>query len=42
VVGDELECKLLGPKGTEDALPVPARAVRILGLRQGAVFAVTP
>ena len=42
VIGDELDSKLLGPKGAEDALVVPARAVRILGLRQGAVFAVSP
>ncbi|MCU0865264.1 MAG: hypothetical protein MUC36_15890 [Planctomycetes bacterium] len=42
VIGDELDCKLLGPKGAEDAMVVPARAVRILGLRQGAVFAVSP
>lgn len=42
VIGDEITGKLLGPKGTEDALVVPARAVRILGLRQGAVFAVSP
>ena len=42
VVGDEQTCRLLGPKGTEDAMVVPARALRILGLRQGAVFAVAP
>jgi hypothetical protein len=42
VVGDEQTCRLLGPKGAEDAMEVPARALRVVGLRQGAVFAVAP
>lgn len=42
VVGEELELTLLGRKGKEDAMVVPARAMRIVGLRQGALFAVAP
>jgi hypothetical protein len=38
----ETEVRLLGPKGKDDALAVPARVVRVIGLRQGAVFAVRP
>lgn len=42
VVGDDAQAKLLGPKGAEDALPVPARRVQIVAARQGAVFGVAP
>ena len=42
VVGEPTEVRLLGPKGAEDAIPVAARALRITGLRQGAVFTIAP
>ncbi|MBL8755804.1 MAG: hypothetical protein JNK15_21080, partial [Planctomycetes bacterium] len=42
VVGAETEVKLLGGKGKDDALAVPARVVHVIGLRQGAVFAMRP
>lgn len=38
VVGEPAEARLLGPKGVDDAIVVPARKLQVLGLRQGAVF----
>lgn len=42
VVGEPTEVRLLGPKGTEDAIVVPARRMQVLGLRQGPVFTMAP
>ncbi len=42
IVEGEVTASLLGKKGLEDAIPVPARAITVIGLRQGAVFAVRP
>lgn len=42
VVGEPTEVRLLGPKGTDDALVVPARRMKVLGLRQGPVFTMAP
>lgn len=42
IVGAEIELTLLGKMGRADAMMVPARALQIVGLRQGAVFAVSP
>jgi hypothetical protein len=42
VVGEPTEVRLLGPKGSEDALLVPARRLQVLGLRQGPVFTMAP
>lgn len=41
-IGEPTEVRLLGPKGREDAIVVTARAVRLVGVRQEAVFAVAP
>lgn len=41
-IGEPTEVRLLGPKGRDDAIVVTARAVRLVGLRQEAVFAVAP
>lgn len=42
VVGEPTEVRLLGPKGSDDALVVPARRMQVLGLRQGPVFTMAP
>lgn len=42
VVGEPSEARLLGPKGGDDAIVVPARRLQVLGLRQGAVFSMAP
>lgn len=42
LVGEPTEARLLGPKGTDDALVVPARRMQVLGLRQGPVFTMAP
>lgn len=42
VVGPDAERTLLGPQGAQDALVVPARALTIVGVRQGALFTVAP
>jgi len=42
VVGEPTEARLLGPKGADDALAVPARRIQVLGLRQGPVFTMAP
>jgi hypothetical protein len=42
VVGEPTEVRLLGPKGAEDAIVVPARRMQVLGLRQGPVFTMAP
>jgi hypothetical protein len=40
IVGGDVELQLLGAKGAEDAIAVPAVAMQVVGLRQGALCAV--
>lgn len=42
VVGEPTEARLLGPKGGDDAIVVPARRLQVVGLRQAAVFTMAP
>jgi len=42
VVGAATQVTLLGRDGARDGIVVPARALQLVGLRQGAVFALAP